>query len=64
MTTALKICAMAESVHARMLPHAVPSGPVAVAAHVQLGECTPNREVQEHVQRSPGTTRMRRNDGR
>ena len=37
------------SVHAGVLPHAVPSGPVAVAAHVQLGMCTPNWELQEHV---------------
>ncbi len=44
-----KICALAESVHAGVLPHAVPSGPVAVAAHVQLGMCTPNWELQEHV---------------
>jgi galactonate dehydratase len=44
-----KICALAESVHAGVVPHAVPSGPVAVAAHVQLGMCTPNWEVQEHV---------------
>jgi galactonate dehydratase len=44
-----KICALAESFHAGVLPHAVPSGPVAVAAHVQLGICVPNWEVQEHV---------------
>ncbi len=44
-----KICALAESFHAGILPHAVPSGPVAVAAHVQLGMCVPNWEVQEHV---------------
>jgi galactonate dehydratase len=44
-----KICALAESVHAGVLPHAVPSGPVAVAAHVQLGICVPNWELQEHV---------------
>jgi galactonate dehydratase len=43
-----KICAMAEAFHADILPHAVPSGPVAVAAHVQLGMCTPNWEAQEH----------------
>lgn len=47
-----KICAMAEAFHADILPHAVPSGPVAVAAHVQLGMCTPNWELQEH--RPPG----------
>jgi galactonate dehydratase len=52
-----KICALAESVHAGVLPHAVPSGPVAVAAHVQLGLCTPNWELQEHVpQDSPQWT--------
>jgi galactonate dehydratase len=44
-----KICALAESFHAGVLPHAVPSGPVAVAAHVQLGLCVPNWELQEHV---------------
>src|SRR5208283_3469021 len=44
-----KICALAESFHAGVLPHAVPSGPVAVAAHVQLGMCVPNWEVQEHI---------------
>ncbi|MGA2009923.1 MAG: mandelate racemase/muconate lactonizing enzyme family protein [Solirubrobacteraceae bacterium] len=44
-----KICALAESFHAGILPHAVPSGPVATAAHVQLGMCVPNWELQEHV---------------
>ena len=44
-----KICALAESFHAGVIPHAVPSGPVAVAALVQLGICVPNWEVQEHV---------------
>jgi galactonate dehydratase len=44
-----KICALAEAFHAGVLPHAVPSGPVAVAAHVQLGMCVPNWELQEHV---------------
>jgi galactonate dehydratase len=44
-----KICALAESFHAGILPHAVPSGPVAVAAHVQLGMCVANWELQEHV---------------
>jgi galactonate dehydratase len=44
-----KICALAEAVNAGILPHAVPSGPVAVAAHVQLGVAVPNWEVQEHV---------------
>jgi galactonate dehydratase len=44
-----KICALAEAFHAQILPHCVPSGPVAVAAHVQLGMCVPNWELQEHV---------------
>ena len=44
-----KICALAESFHAGVIPHAVPSGPVAVAALVQLGISVPNWEVQEHV---------------
>lgn len=44
-----KICALAESFHAGVIPHAVPSGPVATAAAVQLGICVPNWEVQEHV---------------
>jgi galactonate dehydratase len=44
-----KICALAEAVNAGILPHAVPSGPVAVAAHVQLGVAVPNWELQEHV---------------
>jgi galactonate dehydratase len=44
-----KICALAEAFHAQVLPHAFPSGPVATAAHVQLGMCVPNWELQEHV---------------
>ena len=44
-----KICALAEAFNAGVLPHAVPSGPVAVAAHVQLGMSAPNWELQEHV---------------
>jgi galactonate dehydratase len=44
-----KICALGEAFHAGVIPHAVPSGPVAVAAHVQLGICVPNWELQEHV---------------
>jgi len=44
-----KICALGEAFHAGIIPHAVPSGPVAVAAHVQLGMCVPNWEVQEHI---------------
>jgi galactonate dehydratase len=43
-----KICALAEAHHQGVIPHAVPSGPVATAAHVQLGVCVPNWEVQEH----------------
>jgi galactonate dehydratase len=43
-----KICALAEAFHADVLPHAVPSGPVATAAAVQVGMCTPNWELQEH----------------
>ena len=44
-----KICAIGESRHQGIIPHAVPSGPVATAAHVQLGAAVPNYEVQEHV---------------
>jgi galactonate dehydratase len=53
-----KICAMAEAHHQGVIPHAVPSGPVATAAHVHLGFAVPNWEVQEHVlqDRSPWTT--------
>jgi len=51
-----KICALAEAFHADVLPHAVPSGPVAVAAHVQLGMCTPNWELQEHRPQSASWT--------
>ncbi|HTW98781.1 MAG TPA: mandelate racemase/muconate lactonizing enzyme family protein, partial [Acidimicrobiales bacterium] len=43
-----KICSLAESFHAGILPHAVPSGPVAVAAHVQVGMSAPTWEAQEH----------------
>jgi galactonate dehydratase len=54
-----KICALAEAFHAGVLPHAVPSGPVAVAAHVQLGLCVPNWELQEHVpQQDPRFTEL------
>jgi galactonate dehydratase len=45
-----KICALAEAHHQGILPHAVPSGPVATAAHVHLGIATPNWEAQEHVE--------------
>lgn len=43
-----KICALAEAHHIGIIPHAVPSGPVATAAQVQLGACTPNWDAQEH----------------
>jgi galactonate dehydratase len=43
-----KICALAEAHHQGIIPHAVPSGPIATAAQVQLGIATPNWEVQEH----------------
>jgi galactonate dehydratase len=43
-----KICALAEAHHQGIIPHSVPNGPVAVAAHVQLGVSVPNWEVQEH----------------
>ncbi len=47
-----KICAMAEAHHQGVLPHAVPSGPVATTAHVHLGMSVPNWEAQEHVEQS------------
>lgn len=43
-----KICALAEAHHQGVIPHAVPSGPIATAAQVQLGAAVPNWEVQEH----------------
>lgn len=45
-----KICAVAESRHQGILPHSVPNGPVATAAHVQLGTTVPNWEAQEYVE--------------
>jgi galactonate dehydratase len=45
-----KICALAEARHQGVLPHAVPSGPVATAAHVHLGITVPNWEAQEHIE--------------
>jgi galactonate dehydratase len=45
-----KICAMAEAHHMGVIPHCVPSGPVATMAHVHLGISVPNWEVQEHVE--------------
>ncbi|MEQ7128379.1 mandelate racemase/muconate lactonizing enzyme family protein [Actinopolymorpha sp. B11F2] len=49
-----KICALAEAHHQGILPHAVPSGPVATAAHVHLGIAVPNWEAQEHVEQDGG----------
>jgi galactonate dehydratase len=48
-TQVKKICALAESHHLRIAPHAVPSGPVATAAHVHLGLSCPVWEWQEHL---------------
>jgi len=48
-THVMKICALAEAHHQGVIPHAVPSGPVATMAHVHLGMAVPNWEVQEHV---------------
>ena len=48
-THLLKICALAEAHHQGIIPHAVPSGPVATMAHVHLGIAVANWEVQEHV---------------
>lgn len=48
-THMMKICALAEAHHQGIIPHAVPSGPVATMAHVHLGMTVPNWEVQEHV---------------
>lgn len=45
-----KICALAEARHQGILPHSVPNGPVATAAHVQLGLTAPNWEAQEYVE--------------
>ena len=49
-----KICAMAEAHHQGVIPHAVPSGPVATMSHVHLGISIPNWEVQEHVEQDVG----------
>jgi galactonate dehydratase len=49
-THLLKICALAEAHHQGVIPHAVPSGPVATMAHVHLGLAVANWEVQEHVE--------------
>lgn len=48
-THGMKICALAEAHHQGIIPHCVPSGPVATMAHVHLGMAVPNWEVQEHV---------------
>jgi galactonate dehydratase len=48
-TQVKKICALAESHHLLIAPHAVPSGPVATAAHVHLGLSCPIWEWQEHL---------------
>lgn len=45
-----KICALSEAHHMGVIPHCVPSGPVATMAHVHLGISVPNWEVQEHVE--------------
>jgi galactonate dehydratase len=58
-THLVKICALAEAHHQGVIPHAVPSGPVATMAHVHLGIAVPNWEVQEHVdQEAPPHTLM------
>jgi len=56
-TQTRKICALAEAHHQGIIPHAVPSGPVATAAQVQLGFAVPNWEVTEHMlqDRAPWT---------
>lgn len=51
-THGMKICALAEAHHQGIIPHCVPSGPVATMAHVHLGMAVPNWEVQEHVDQS------------
>lgn len=54
-----KICAMAEAHHQGVLPHSVPNGPVATAAHVHMGFAAPNWDAQEHrAQDMPPFTRM------
>lgn len=54
-----KICALAEAHHQGILPHSVPNGPVAVAAHVHMGMAAPTWEVQEHrPQDRPPFTRV------
>lgn len=43
-----KICAIGEAYHQGIVPHGVPNGPIAVAAHVQLGFACPNFEALEY----------------
>lgn len=43
-----KICAMAEAHHQAVLPHSVPNGPVATAAHVHMGFAAPTWDAQEY----------------
>ena len=43
-----KICALAEAHHQGIISHSVPNGPVALAAHVQMGVAVPNWELLEH----------------
>lgn len=45
---ARKIAAMAEVNHINIAPHS-PTGPIALAASLQLAACTPNFSVQEHT---------------
>lgn len=56
-----KICALAEAHHQGIISHSVPNGPVALAAHVQLGVAVPNWELLEHrpQDRAPWTTAVR-----
>lgn len=43
-----KICAMGEAHHMAMLPHSVPNGPVATAAHVHMGVAAVTWDAQEY----------------
>ena len=43
-----KICALAEAHHQAILPHSVPNGPVATAAHVHMGIAAPTWDAQEY----------------
>ncbi len=44
-----KICAMAEAHHQAVLPHSVPNGPVATAAHVHMGFAAVTWDAQEYM---------------